>query len=434
MRRRMVGVAVLAAVMLVSVAAADVYQWELKTDAGGVQEVINGVHVRGEYGGSNRSWPGTLTCNENTGTIYLTVARGNTSYDNIRTFDPAVTSPVTAPVEAQSGVIGTNNAGDSPAQEYLGSRQSGPQDQRVGDDAIGFNPNYTRGTGYTGSVMQRNRQYSAGQYFWEWAPQSPARNWGELEEGTVASNLLDGARFSENNVGGHSWSGGSKGLAYLDQEDDGGPVDRWANFYDRGGTNSNEGLRIYQMGTAVTGATNTTAGSRTTSNKGLLFPKYSATDLDFIDLVPNAGDAVRDIAVRHTEGAATNVFDIYFLSYDGTNGLTYLSAIQATVPVDPAGWAVEQLDVSGSEADGIDYLQLRDTVADADIAGRGITFSPDGSLLYVSSSLQLSTGNSAYDDARIYIFELIEDKPIPEPASAGLVLIGLAGLLRRRRS
>jgi len=216
--------------------------------------------------------------------------------------------------------------------------------------------------------------------------------------------------FAEYNVYGsmNTASASGAGMAYLDRRNNTSSilVDRYAVFLLRLDGNYDFGLYVSEVSTDVTGASNTAAGSRSATSQG----KVMSHKVDFAGLVPGVADEsyVRDIAVRPVGG---DDFDVYFLSYDNTNFRTCLSAVRATLPTAKSGWSWTQLDISGDPDDGVNYLHLRDTVANVDIVGMGITFSANGNALYVSSEASLSTGHPTYDDGRIYILDRVVASP-----------------------
>jgi hypothetical protein len=406
--------------LLVAPVTAEVVRWDMLL-ANGAQQVINGPNIRlvTNYSRSNKN----LALNPVTGALYVAQDKGNTSNNYMLTLDSSVTSTPGSPVDATSGNFFSPNsspytggtvfqgsvAGNTISANYLTS------------GAIGFNPNYSNDAdAHCGSLLQYYGQNGENQWVLEFVPQTASVNWGQIVEGTVANPVNTGARFAYFGLPGHSYSGNIVGIAYLDRATVGSSTqDRWVGYYSNG-TAANAGLRIYRTTTDVTGADNTTVGVRTAVNSGLLMT-YS----QFNDLVPGVTDAVRDIAIRPSPGMASGSFDIYILSYG--DSLTFLSAMRANLPAESTGtpgawsavadWNWVQLDISGDANDGINHLQLRDTVAAADIAGYGVTFSADGSLMYISSRLQLSTGHTTYDDGRIYIFES------PATASTGTIIM-----------
>jgi hypothetical protein len=350
---------------------------------------VNGAGIRTV---STYSWTRAVRLNPWSGMLYVNADAGSV----IRSFDSTVISPVTSPVESQTGSL--------TGSEYDGSVGGGLPGPGITSGGIGFNPNWTT-NGYKGCVIDTG--YGMYAKWRDYAPQTASQNWGELQEGTTNNPQNDAGCFAQYQPtkGGYP--------AYMDRPNIGGTDwDRWVVL--------DNGLGIYRAGVAVTGASNTNRGGRTTASDGVLL---SSTELQ--GLVPGVNDSFMDVAVRYPnyDGEGQTEFEIYLQSVDLDEGeeSTYLTAIKVTLPsadsTSPGSWTWVQLDVDGVTG-GDKWFELRDTVADlplisthADAAARGvnyrqgvgITFSVDGETLYVVGDCVLSNGNMA-DDGRIYIF------------------------------
>jgi hypothetical protein len=339
-----------------------------------------------------------MTINTLTGILYLDQERKNaTTLSGVRTFDGSVISPVDTPSESTTGMLDGSND-----NEYTGSVKEGSRNYDFAYlKPLDFNPNFSNSDNlYRGGIVRSLLVSSGTSYFFEFVPQGVGCDWGEIEEGSTSVLQNDAAVFAQYTIGGlGTLSGTHEGLGYLDrrQSTGGTMVDRYVSLI-RYTTNTRDfGLYLWEASTAdPAGASNTAYGSRTATCPGRVMNYWT----HFAGLVPDIADIPCDLDVMPVGG---DDFDVYFLSYGG--GLTYLSAVRATLPADKTGWSWEQIDLSGSEEDGILYLQLRDTVADKDIAGQGLAMGGDGTM-YVASEATLSTGNSAFDDARIYIFDM----------------------------
>ncbi|MFO7899514.1 MAG: hypothetical protein R6V58_10715, partial [Planctomycetota bacterium] len=213
-------------------------------------------------------------------------------------------------------------------------------------------------------------------------------------------------------------------------------TDTWqvlVGLSDDGGTGRrpiNYGVRKTEWGPLTglnTGGT-PAAGTRTITPGGRLVDAGgSATGL--IDgLVPGVADAPHDFAINRRDG------NLYFVSYhnDGNLDHVYLSAVSfafGTLADDsPATYVNLDEDTTDN------FLEITYDSGDDDpdlLMPYGLTFSPDGSVLYVVNAAGTSTSSGG---DRVFQFDLFEPaQPIPEPGALGLALLGLPLLLRRRK-
>jgi len=163
------------------------------------------------------------------------------------------------------------------------------------------------------------------------------------------------------------------------------------------------------------------AGSRViTAGGNLIGGSGNSRGSLMADLVVGISDSVRDFAYNPGDGR------LYFISNydDGNLKHVYLSAIDFV-------WGNLADNTTATYADldpdsATTYLDIAYDSGDAApdlVGGYGLTFSPDGSVLYVSNS----TVN------RVFIFDgFQEPEPIPEPAGLGLVGLALLAVRKRR--
>ena len=163
------------------------------------------------------------------------------------------------------------------------------------------------------------------------------------------------------------------------------------------------------------------AGSRVITAVGNLIGGSGNTRGSLMaDLVVGISDSVNDFAYNPADGR------LYFISNydDGSQKHVYLSAIDFA-------WGNLADNTTATYADldpdaATTYLDIAYDSGDAapDMAGGyGLTFSPDGSVLYVSNS----TVN------RVFIFDKLQEaKPVAEPAGLGLLGLALLGIRRKR--
>ncbi len=423
MSKHMLGVAMLVAVMLVSGAIAVAVPVDgpnvVMRTIGGEPAMVNSPDILNPR--TNNGGIKVMTMNPATGVIYgCDTYVSNNGRAEWFLLDSSVVSTPSAPSDALIGGIAA-----IAASQYTGSVRGdgGTTDNSTLNPPSGgdvtFNPDYNEGA----LVCLNAYNYFEAN---EWAVQDTSVGWGHTVEPNGVNTVANYAN-ARVTFGGYSQTDG-EGFGYLDRSTVTGgtltDVSRYVWAYHYGG---NDTLRIAHVDATGFSAApdDLTTGARSAEQRAGAGGYVLLTPAQLYALAP-AGCALNGLAVRGEVGA--DVFDIYMLLTDATS--TYLTGIQATVPSDGSAMSTEiiDLDLTGPNT----YLQLMDTVAAADVLGTSLTFSADGNTLYVAGYLDYSEGN-AYDTGRIYIFDVSEVVPIPEPA--GLSLLGLAMLgIRRKRS
>jgi len=382
---------VMAALLLAPMTASAAPSYQMRVDGSGIPLVLIG---NSGYGGWGVSW--LTMSNDGYVSAYDTRDYGN----EFHVLDPALQSPNNAATTAEVALV---QVWDAARDAYEASASTG-----VKVAASNCGSGLTRAIPDGGFFT-----YSGGGEF----------AWQELryEDTTTGAYDVDSGSAGRRGAGTKALQTGlhKRGIDWV-----GSPAaDTYQVFIGLQALMS-QGIVKSEWGplTAWTTGPPPAAGSRVITAGGSLIGGGSNTRASLMaDLVLDISDTVSDFAYNPGDGR------LYFVSNydDGSLKHVYLSAIDFA-------WGNLADDTTGTYADldpdsATTYLDIAYDSGDAApdlLGGYGLTFSPDGSVLYLS--------NSTTD--RVFIFDgLQEAPPIPEPA--GLGLMGLALLaIRKRRS
>lgn len=185
-------------------------------------------------------------------------------------------------------------------------------------------------------------------------------------------------------------------------------------------------IRKLEVGDFTTPPTTMMAGVRSTDPGGVLRDSTDTTSDFMPDLVPSINDAMVDLAYNPGDNL------LYFLSRDTTAGDVFLSAVSFDwgLTDDNSLVAIEDLDPDSANSfldlTYIASLNPNDMTGEDLDAARGLSFSPDGSVLYITNG----TGDGSSN--RVFIFDLAQpaNLQVPEPSSILLMsMMGIAALL-----